>query len=759
MKKIAAFARSKIRKVDYFRVIMRTPVIRLTAAIAAACLAASSCSTTRLLGEGEYRLAKSEVEVGKVDGKKVDGLKVESYIKQKPSGGIFGLHPLISVYNWSGRDTSKVINRVIRAVGKEPMVYDQAQTEASVENVRRHLEYIGYYDSEVTSETDFKEKRKLANVKYYVTLGNRYEISEVAYEVPEGEFREDFMADTANVTIRKGGYLSESDLEDETERSAAYFRQNGYFGFTKSYYSFEADTLARDGKAKLKMKIGEYTRNQTPDQAVPHRKYTIGKVTISHDKALNFKERVLRNMNTIRPGDLYSEKTVNTTYSRLTALKLFSGVNIEMTPRDTAEIVDCDIRLTSSRLQGFKVNLEGSTNSTGLVGISPQFSYYHKNIFGGGQWLDIGFLGNFQFKYNDRSVRSNEFGVSASISFPEFLGLSNSRFKGPQIPRTEISASYNYQNRPEYTRNMISTSFGYTGTLFDKKFSYQLYPVQAKIVRLYNLDPDFYNTLASNPIMRNAYQNHFDVGMSATGYYTTCADLNPKVSYSYVRLGFDLSGNLISLFNGLMKEDEYGSRMIWGTPYSQYVKTELTLGRTIVFGHEDRQALAFRLLGGIGYAYGNSSSMPFEKQFYSGGANSMRGWQARSLGPGKAKADQTFVIPSQTGDMKLEFNMEYRFPLFWKVNGALFLDTGNVWTLQETEGTDAEQTHFTLGDIGDSIAANWGAGLRIDLDFLVLRLDCGVRLLDPSLDGSHWCPSHDWTSDNLSLHFGVGYPF
>ena len=167
-------------------------------------------------------------------------------------------------------------------------------------------------------------------------------------------------------------------------------------------------------------------------------------------------------MNTLRSGMLYDEQEVNNTYSRMTALKLFSGVSVELTPRDSA-LVDCDIRLTKSQLQGFKVNLEGSTNSSGLIGISPQLNYFHKNIFHGGQWLNLGFLGNFQFMASNRSIHSNEFGVTASVSFPEFLGLPNSLFRGPSVPRTEVAVSYNYQNRPEYTRNIISTSFGYSG--------------------------------------------------------------------------------------------------------------------------------------------------------------------------------------------------------------------------------------------------------------------------------------------------------
>lgn len=715
-----------------------------------------SCSTTRVLGDGQFRLADNKVVVD--NDRKFNTKEIESYIKQKPNSYIiFGWNPFLNIYNWSGKNADKGINKFLRKIGTAPVVYQPSQVEASVENINRHLEYLGYYGSDVRSKVRVNGKR--VTVTYSVTLGRRYRIGNVSFAVPDGEFKEDFYADTAAVSIRPGDFLSEDALEKETERAASMFRRKGYFGFTKNYFSFEADTLARRDTADLLMTVKEYTRNQTAEYARPHRKYFFGDVSISYDNDLKFNDRVLKNICTIRPGAMYDEREVNTTYSRLSALRLFSGVNVALNPRDSG-IVDCDISLTKSRTQGFKVNLEGSTNSTGLIGISPQVSYYHKNIFHGGQWLNLGFLGNFQFKYDDRSVKSNEFGVSAGLSFPEFLGLPNSIFHGPSLPRTEINASYNYQNRPEYTRNMISTSYGYSGSLRNGKFFYQFYPIQAKIVRLTNLDPNFYTTLSGNPFMRDAYQNHFDVGSGLVAYYTTSTALVPKETYEYARLQLDASGNVLSLFNKAMKSDEYGSRLIWNTPYSQYIRTELTLGKTFVFGNNGGQALAIRLLGGVGYAYGNSSTIPFEKQFYSGGANSMRGWQARSLGPGNSKADTTFVIPSQTGDVKLEANLEYRFPMFWKLCGAVFTDVGNIWTLKETDGDDGSHTHFDLKNLAASLAADWGIGLRVDLNFLILRLDMGMKVYDPSLDTARWRSPSQWLKkDGYTLHFGVGYPF
>ena len=365
-------------------------------------------------------------------------------------------------------------------------------------------------------------------------------------------------------------------------------------------------------------------------------------------------------------------------------------------------------------------------------------------------------MGNFQFKFND-DIRSNEFGISGGLSFPRFLLLPYRYFK-QAVPRTEVNLSYNYQNRPEYTRNIISTSYGYNGNV-QNKFFYQVYPVQLNIVKLFDMDENFYKTMEKDPFFRNAYQNHFDLGLGGTLYYTTNPEATPKSTYHYARLQMDVAGNLLSAFNGLMNVDENGARMIWHTPYSQFVRGELTLGKTWIWNNKYNHALATRFIAGIGYAYGNSSALPFEKHFYAGGSNSMRGWQARTVGPGTAPMDDFFIIPNQTGDMRLEANVEYRFNLFWEFYGAAFVDAGNVWTLAYSDSEDSQQSQFRWSTFGKSIAANWGVGLRLDFDFLLLRVDLGLKVHDPAR-AQAWVSPDQWLKRNgYAIHFGVGYPF
>ena len=727
---------------------MRNRLYRLLPALAATLLLAASCSTTRVLPEGEYRLAKNRIEV--TNSKKFDPAGLNQYIKQQPNSTLFGWNPFLSVYNWASPENEGFFARLCRSLGTAPVVYSPSAVESTIDNIESHLKYIGYYNSQVNS--DIRVNGRKVAVTYLVHLGKQYPIDSLSYSLPpRGTFPKDFEEDIPNVTVKVGDYLSEASLEDETVRGTAHFRDIGYYTFSKNNYIFEADTISVPGKLFLDMKVNDYSRNENGDNAQPLSKFYIDSVTISHSGDLIFKDKILRDLNTIKPGAMYSETDVRTTYTRLSALKLFSSVGIEMTQVDS-NLVNCSINLSQSKLQGFKVNLEASTNSSGLMGVSPQLSFYHKNIFHGGEWLNLSFMGNFQFKLHD-PIRSNEFGVSAGLSFPRFLGLPYSIFSGPNIPRTEINASYNYQDRPEYTRNIFSTSFGYTGIL--RRVNYQIYPLQLNIVSLSHMDESFFETLSRNPFMRYAYQNHFDAGVGGIFYISSSTQTIPTESFHYLRLTTDLSGNIISLFKPLMKTDEDGRGLLFGIPYSQYVRAELTLGRTWRFGKGDNQALATRLLAGAGHSYGNSSVLPFEKQFYVGGANSMRGWQARSLGPGTSLMNYGFIIPSQTGDMKLEGNIEYRYPLFWKLEGALFVDAGNVWTFKQ----DDPASKFSFDTLGESIAMDWGIGLRVNLNFIVLRLDMAKKLHDPAT-AKKWMGPKDWMERGSgAVHFGVGYPF
>ncbi len=737
-----------------------------------------SCSTVRVIPEGRTLLKENNIVI--TNSEEIESGSLSQYIRQQPNRSlIYGWNPFLMIYNWSNGKNDGW-DKFVKKIGQQPVILDSSMVLRSVENLKNHLSSLGFYNSLIT-DTIITKRRK-STVNYRITLGNSFVLREINYIIKDTAIERIVSQTYDETVINPGIRLSEKTLELESERITTVMRERGYYNFTKNFFFFEADTLAGDGLADLFIRIENYTRNETPKDSRRHELYRIRNIslysdydpmrsrddslirynihkmnnfTIFHRGERSIRPYVLEKMNILKPGELYNEKKASLTYNRYMSLRFFSGVNIQYdeVPFDTisgVREVDCIIRLTPSKSQGYKLNLEASSNSNNLLGVSPAISYFHKNLFKGGEWFTVGFMGNFQFKLKD-PVRSTELGFNTGISFPSFLLLPDSLFKS-NVPRSEVNLGYNYQSRPEFTRNLISLNYGYNWRVGERLF-YTVNPVQLNIVRLFNLSAKFYESL-QDPFLKNSYKNHFDLGAGATFYYTTNPNANSNRSFFYLRWTNDIAGNLISIFNSALSRDTSGFRKIWNTPYAQYLRSEFTIAQT--WRINTRESFATRFNIGIGYAYGNSRTLPYEKLFYSGGANSLRGWQARSVGPGSASIDTTFTLPNQTGDLKLELNAEYRFGMFWNIEGALFVDAGNIWTLRNEPGK--ENATFRFKDFYKSVAVNWGFGARLNLDFVILRLDLGMVAHDPQTN--RWLGAADWFKKNTySLQFGVGYPF
>lgn len=742
-----------------------SPVIVLTI------LLLPGCATTRYVPEGEFLLRKNTVKV--VPDKVEPPSSLEPYIRQKPNTAIvFGWKAFLNIYSLSpDRDTGW--SRFLRRLGEPPVVFDPGLIGFSKMNMDNYLTSMGYYANTIT-DTVFYDNRK-ATVHYTVMPGKTYMIDTVILGQADTALSDLYYRFATRSLITPGSRLSSLTLEQEAARISSYMRNNGYYGFNRSHVSFLADTLAGEGKASLQVQLPDDSSQKPyrirqinvypgfdPIQAVMDSSYYESMETSEYD-GLTFhskgksalRPRVIRNMSFLRQGELYDESRVKTTYDRFSHIRLLNSVTLlfDQVPSsmqlDTA-LVDCTIRLIPGNSQGYKLNLEASSNSNGLIGVSPALSYYHKNIFRGGEWLTLGFMGNFQFKLRD-PIRATELGASLSLSFPKMLfPVSQVLFRN-RIPRTDVLASYSYQSRPEYTRNIASTTFGYTWSMGDN-FHYTVNPLRLKLVKLYNMSPGFLASL-NDPFLIDTYRDHFDLGMSSIFYYTSDNSAVHKRSWHYVRVGLEAAGNLLSAFNSLMRTDTTGSHTIGGIAYTQYIKADLNAGYTLI---RHTHQLAGRFYAGVGVPYGNATSLPLEQMFYAGGANSLRAWQARTVGPGSMPVDSTFSIPNQAGDIRLEVNLEYRFPLFWKLEGALFADAGNIWTLPREAGADAGV--FRFRDFYKSIAMDAGAGIRVNLDFVILRLDLGMIVRDPVRQA--WIPLSRWLKkDNYSFQFGVGYPF
>ncbi|HPW78412.1 MAG TPA: BamA/TamA family outer membrane protein [Bacteroidales bacterium] len=731
----------------------------------------SGCAATRYVPQDKYLLRKNTIRV--IPEKIVPPSSLEAYIRQKPNTSImFGWKAFLNIYSLSP-DKDNGWSRFLRRLGEAPVIFDPRLIEFSKMNMDNYLTSLGYYFNHITDSIEYKNRK--ATVYYTVIPGKTYSIDTIRLEQADPDLASLYDSTKDRSLVTPGSRLASSVLEKEAARISSVMRNNGYYNFNRSNVSFLADTLNKDGTATLGVQLpGDGSQRPyrireinvypsfDPIQAVMDTLYyksmdslNYEGMTFRYTEKSILRPRVIRNLSFIRPGELYDESKVKTTYERFSNIRLLNSVTLlfdevpESLQKDTAE-VDCTIRLSPGNSQGYKLNLEASSNSNGLIGISPALSYYHKNIFRGGEWLTLGFMGNFQFKIND-PTRATELGASLSLSFPKMLFPVNEKIFRNRIPRTDISASYSYQSRPEYTRNIASSTFGYTWSMSDK-FHYTINPFKLKLVKLYNMSPGFLQSL-KDPFLIDTYRDHLDLGLSSIFYYTSDNSPVHKKTWYYVRVGLEAAGNLLSAFNSMMKTDTTGSHTIAGISYSQYIKVDLNTGYTFI---RDRQQLAGRFYAGAGVAYGNASSLPLEQMFYAGGANSLRAWQARTVGPGSMPIDSTFSIPNQAGDIRLELNLEYRFPIFWKLEGALFADAGNIWTLRGEGASDAGV--FRFGDFYKSIAMDAGLGLRVNLDFVILRLDLGMIVRNPVKQ--EWIRLSRWLRrDNYSFQFGVGYPF
>lgn len=720
--------------------------------ILALALATAACSTTRLLEEGEYRLAENKVTV--VNDNNFPASDLGQYVKQKPNKNFIGrFNPFISVYNWKN-GKGKAWDRFCEKLGQAPVVYDSTLVAPSAEGIVNHLEYMGYYNSQVSTKTLYKDRK--AFVHYDVSLGKQYLVDSIHYEIEDKSLVDLMKADSANFTIAPGFPLSEDALENESERLSQMFRNNGYWGFSKNYFTYVADTIHFKPGVALSMLIGNHTRNENPANAKPHVQYTIGSIDIVPQNGLKVREKFINNINRLKVGDRYSEKDMQNTYNRYASIPLFSSVSMQVEEKDSSSLA-CSILLTPSKIQAVKLNLDGYFNSAGLFGIAPSLNYTHKNIFGGGEILDLGFKGNFQFKIKE-PVRSNEFSVNASVSIPQFWLLPNTAFKN-KIPRTEIKLNFNYTDRPEYKRNISSFQYGYTWDIKDNRLAFQLYPLWLNLVKATDVDPDFLEKIQHDIQLIESFITHVDIGSKFNVYYSTSNQINPDHTYFYLRGNVATSGNLLGAYNAIFAEKEpVRQHKIFGVPYDQFVRVELAAVQTWRFGTFNEYAFATRLTGGIAFAYGNSYFPPQEQTFYVGGSDSMRGWQARVLGPGSSQLLEMFIIRNQTGSMKLEANAEFRFPIVWKLKGAVFADAGNVWEVPKEEGVLDPASEFHFKTMFKTMGLDWGIGARLDFGLLLVRLDWGMKLYDPRIQS--WCPPARWVGqDGYALHFGIGYPF
>ena len=779
---------------------------------------ATACSVTRSLPEGEYLLNKVRFEVDKDTPREeritLDKDGLESYVRQSPNKRILGLDFYVWVYEKANPEKDNWWNNFKRKIGEEPVLLDSTLTEKSVQNLQTYLHTRGYFSSSVDCKIDTTRRKRRAEVTYKLTQGPATRIDTLSYSFRDKSLSSVILSDTSASLLPRGTILDITRLDAERNRIAQMLNDRGYFDFTVNNISYEVDTIGRGVNADVRMIIhptlvgyDERGAQIFEDNSVyrlrninvyptydPMLRSTMGfkrgatidttsyyGLTIISDLNATPKLRnsVLRRTISLYPNYIYNSKQIAHTNKELMSLGFFRNSKIsfervedeqnvvtfvggedaaEQLTNTSQRYLDCNIFATPALKQRMKVEVEASTTST-FYGLSATLGYSNTNVFRGAEAFDIAARFGFEFMYaKDIEMRSaQELGITAGLQFPRFLlPWRTSPNLNVAQPRTRLELAFDYQNRPYYRRNIFTTRWAYSWKQGERS-SFIVRPVDINWIDVKSVDENFLADIDNN-YLRTSFQSQLTAGLSASWTYNTQrSDLDQNATF--VRANIESAGNLIhgleTLFSSPVEGKNYYE--ILGIRYSQYVRGEVSASHKIDLGYN--MALAGRLFGGVGVTYGNSSgiSIPFDRMFYCGGANSMRGWVPRTLGPGNKPELQDTTYPAQVGDVRLEANLEFRFPIWWIFNGALFFDVGNVWYLRETETNNPNEV-FHFNDFYRQLGFNTGLGLRIDVTFVVLRFDLGLQLHNPGRpESERWIRNLRW--NNMALNFGVGYPF
>lgn len=753
------------------------------------CILVYSCASTKYVPDGDYLLNK--VTLKYFEGSStVPSLK--NQIRQRPNSKVLGLFKVqLAIYNISGRK-DKRINNWFKRVGEEPVIYREYLADRSLYQLETYLRNKGYYSASV-SDTVLYSKKK-AHVIYTVNTGPRTYVGSVDFKdrnnIVKGaepvttNMSKLRLADTSESLLHTGMPLDVDILEDERDRVSKTFRDNGYYAFSPKYVRYFADTVTygnpdtaklitsvvipkADSLAEVVYRIGDISVNMNFDQLLAIKNIdTMSYSTLVYDgilfkyiDKLNLKPKAIAQCLQFATGDLYNTEAISQTYSRIQALNLYKYVNIVLTVRKgEMGVLDCEIQLTPLKKQSYNVFIEG-TNNSGNIGVGGNLTYNHRNLFGGAENFSLrvwGALKKERMKENN-FFSTVEYGVDVTLETPQFWFpfFNFYSFRKKHAPHTSVMFSFSSENTPYYDRDVSSVKFGYWWKKGDQ-WRFDVNIADVNYVKMSRMDSLFFASL-KNKYVLSSYTSHVVAsGNVAATYYGK--NMNKASSYSWMRFNFESAGNLMyglsSLFNAHKSSDTTGSYYnLFGVKYAQYVKADFDFRYHQAFNASN--AFVYRFFIGLGYPYGNMKALPFEEAYYCGGANDMRAWHARMLGPGSYYSER---YPNSVGDFKLEFNWEYRFKLFWLLEGALFVDAGNVWKISNTEKIPGS---LLKSDFYKDIAIDCGPGIRLDVNFFLVRVDWGIRLRDPSkapgqrfvlFDNGKWMK-------NTVLNIAIGYPF
>ena len=754
-------------------------------------LAVYSCSVEKYIPEDEFLYRGANLKfIDTVLDKNYKEVKTETegVLYPQPNSRFLGMYPGLYFHYKAQRENPGIINKFFnKKIGEEPVYFSDVELSETEELIYNRLENRGFFYSLIESNSTIDSSSHTAKVNYEVTLKKPYVLETYQLEkdsLPSTDSLElvkklEKAVVDENSVIKKGMRFDLADFKSERERIDEFLKQEGYYNFNGNFLIFEADTNTYDNKKfdlflRLKDNVPDKSKvpyiiddvDVYPNESIETRdqeKDTVSLDSLDFIQAKEFfKPKRLSPYILLKPGQRYNPILSKYTSRRLSSIGTYKFVNIHYKENDTVvdengfRHLDAIIELSPLQKRSLRAELQGVTKSNNFAGPGLGLTYTNRNWFKGGEQLNIrgSVAYEKQFSSGEQSgLSSLQLGLETSVRFPRLLFPIvdvNKRFKY-SIPQTEVKLGIDYLNRSQlYSLNSYQTSFGYIWKA-NRYVTHQLNPININYVRLGNVTEEFNEILNQNQFLRRSFEQQFIAGLTYGFTYNELVD-NYRTGALYFNFNFDIAGNTLSLFDqSATDEDGNAVNEFLGLQYAQYAKGDIDI-RYHYKLNDDGQVLIARLFGGLGYSYGNSESLPFVKQYFAGGPYSVRAFRIRGLGPGSYQPTDESSYNAyfdRAGDIRLEANLEYRFPLFNYVNGAIFTDAGNVWLLRENDALPGGKfsSSFT-----NELGIGSGVGVRVDIQGFVIRFDLASPLKRPA-------KSFEFEYDSPVLNFAIGYPF
>ncbi len=741
----------------------------------------SACSVKKYIPEGEmlFRGGKVTIE-DSIKNKDIGGLKSElhSLLYPEPNTRFLGFYPgLLYHYKAQKEKTNFIVRFLNKKIGEQPSYFSEVNIEKTEELLENRLQNSGFFYTEISSAIKKDSSSKTAKTDHKIIAGKAYQLENYTIEVDSLEKSKGFPVyielerALSETFLKKGSRYDLGAFKAERERIDQYLKDKGYYNFNSTFILFQADTNLNNSRTfnlYLRLKEGVPVKSKVPymiDQIEVFPDITKDTSGVQPDtttiegiefiqKNVFFKPHRLRPFIILKPGERYDPLKAKYTSQRISSIGTYKFVNISFKEVDTLGAdslylrhLNATISLSPLNKRSLRAELQGVTKSNDFTGPDLSLTYLNRNIFKGGESFSA--RGNFgyekQFGSKTNGSSSLRLGLNLSLVYPRLIFPGNfEKYFRYAIPKTKIITGIDYLRRSQlYTINSYSATFGYVWNA-NSWVTHQIDPIKINYVKVGKRSELFDSILDGNPFLKRSFEQQFIAGLNYTFIYNELSNPNRK-GRLYARFNFDLAGNTVNLFGKTREGDSTKSFM--GLPYAQYIKGDLDLSyhyRITKSGH----ILVGRIFGGIGVPYGNSESLPYVKQYFSGGSYSVRAFQIRGLGPGVYKPEnESGLYFDRSGDIRLEGNLEYRFPLISVLKGALFFDAGNIWNLSD----NLEGGKFT-SDFNKQFGIGTGIGLRVDVQGFVIRFDFAAPLKRPD---SVW--QFDYKSP--VFNFAIGYPF